>query len=89
MTMNTITVDSKIYDEIAAYARLKNVSVNDAAAVGLRTFLNNINAKKDRPKKEYYISSAVRALETDFKCPDDLSYDYKKEINSDRESKYL
>lgn len=87
--MNTITVDSKIYDEIAAYARSKNVSVNDAAAAGLRTFLNNIKAKRDTSKKEYYISSAVRALETGFKCPDDLSYDYKKEIDSDRASKYL
>ena len=87
--MNTITVDSKTYDEIAAYARLKNVSVNDAAAAGLRTFLNNVKAKKDMPKQKYYISSAVRALETDFKCPDDLSYDYKKEIESDSVSKYL
>lgn len=89
MTMNTITVDSKIYDEIAAYARLKKVSVNDAAAAGLRTFLNNVKTQEDMPKQKYYISSAVRALETDFKCPDDLSYDYKKEIESDRVSKYL
>ena len=89
MTMNTITVDSKIYDEISAYARLKNVSVNDAAAAGLRTFLNNVKAQKDIPKQKYYISSAIRALETGFKCPDDLSYDYKKEIESDKASKYL
>ncbi len=87
--MNTITVDSKIYDEIAAYARLKNVSVNDAAAAGLRSFLNNVKTQKDIPKQKYYISSAIRALEIGFKCPDDLSYDYKKEIESDKATKYL
>ena len=28
----------------------------------------------------YYISAAVKALETGFQCPEDLSGDYKKEL---------
>ena len=40
-------------------------------------------------EKDYYISSSVRALETDFKCPEDLSFDYKAEIAEARTERYL
>ena len=41
------------------------------------------------PKKDYYISSSVRALETGFECPEDLSFDYKAELAEARTEKYL
>ena len=85
--MNTVVIDNKTYNAIAAYAKHNNVSISEAVSAGMRVFLKNFKA----PAKpmHYYISSAVKALETDFKCPDDLSSDYKKEIAEARVEKYL
>lgn len=38
---------------------------------------------------KYYISPEVRALEHGFKCPDDISDDYKKEWHDHLAEKYL
>ncbi len=65
--MSVITVDNKIYDEMAAYAQMNNLSINEAVTVGLRAFLRNFKKSEVAPKKKYYISSAVKALETNFK----------------------
>ena len=41
---------------------------------------NSPGVQRVTPKKDYYISSSVRALETDFKCPEDLSFEHKAEL---------
>ena len=40
-------------------------------------------------RSKYYINPKVKALEMGFKCPDDLSFDYKKEQAEILEEKYL
>lgn len=78
--MNTITLDSSIYNSVAAYARLHNMSVSEAVETGMQVFLEIIgknNVAASRPK--YYINPKVKALEMGFKCSNDLSFDYKKE----------
>lgn len=88
--MNTITLDSSIYNSVAAYARLHNMSVSEAVETGMQVFLEIIgknNVATSRTK--YYINPKVKALEMGFKCPDDLSLDYKKEQAEILEEKYL
>lgn len=38
---------------------------------------------------KYYISPKVKALETGFRCPEDLSVDYKEELSGALAEKYL
>lgn len=88
--MNTITLDNGIYNSVAAYARLHNMSVSEAVKTGMQVFLEIIgknNVASSRPK--YYINPKVKALEMGFKCPDDLSLDYKKEQAEILEERYL
>lgn len=88
--MNTITLDNGIYDSVAAYARLHNMSVSEAVKTGMQAFLELFgknNAESSRPI--YYINPKVKALEMGFQCPDDLSLDYKKEQAEILEEKYL
>lgn len=90
MSMNTITLDNGIYNSVAAYARLHNMSVSEAVKTGMQVFLeiigkNNIAASR----LKYYINPKVKALEMGFQCPDDLSLDYKKEWAEILEEKYL
>lgn len=78
--MNTITLDNGIYNSVAAYARLHNMSVSEAVKTGMQVFLeiigkNNVAASR----LKYYINPKVKALEMGFKCSNDLSFDYKKE----------
>lgn len=90
MSMNTITLDSSIYNSVAAYARLHNMSVSEAVETGMQVFLEIIgknNVATSRTK--YYINPKVKALEMGFQCPDDLSLDYKKEWAEILEERYL
>lgn len=79
--MNTITIDSNTYNSIEQYARQNHMSVTEAVVTGLNTFLGKFKAKVSTTKHEYYISPEVKALETGFKCPPDLSENYKDELN--------
>ena len=52
--------------------------------------MNNIRANSQASTAEkYYISPKVKALESGFKCPKDLSLDYKKELSDSAIKKYL
>lgn len=42
MSMNTITLDNGIYNSVAAYARLHNMSVSEAVKTGMQVFLEII-----------------------------------------------
>ena len=75
--MNTITIDSNTYNSIVQYAQLNNISVTEAVVTGLNSFLEKFK-EKVTVKDKYYISPEVKALEVGFKCPQDLSDDYKR-----------
>ena len=52
--------------------------------------MNNIRANsQDSTTEKYYISPKVKALESGFICPKDLSLDYKKELSGSIIEKYL
>lgn len=86
--MNTITIDSRIYDNAAAYAKRHKTSLRHLVE-NYMTKLITEDRKDPVSPKQYYISPAVKALETGFQAPDGLSYDYKKEIADHKDSKYL
>ncbi len=86
--MNTITIDNNTYNGIEQYAKQNNMSVTEAVATVLNTFLGKFKPKRSQTKSPYYISPEVKALEVGFKCPTDLSEDYSKEL-SHLENKYL
>lgn len=86
--MNTITIDNNTYNDLVAYAKQHNVSIDYAVKSGLRAFLNS-KASQPKTQKKYYISSEVRSLESNFKCPEGLSLDYRKEISDIIQAKNL
>jgi hypothetical protein len=86
--MNTITIDNNTYDSIARYAKLNNISVSEAVVTGLNSFLEKFKEKVST-KDKYYISPEVKALEVGFRCPQDLSEDYRQEYNDMLTNKYL
>lgn len=88
--MNTVTLDNGIYNSVADYARLNNISVSEAVKTGMQVFLEIIGKKKKiASKPKYYINPKVKALEMGFQIPDNLSLDYKKELSEVLEEKYL
>ena len=87
--MNTITIDSSTYNSIALYAKQNNISVSEAVVAGLNSFLEKFKAKLAPTQPQYYISPEVKALETGFKCPTDLSEDYKEDYQTTLSEKYL
>lgn len=86
--MNTITIDSNTYNSIVQYAKLNNISVTEAVVTGLNSFLEKFK-EKVTVKDKYYISPEVKALEVGFKCPQDLSDNYKNEFHESLKNKYL
>lgn len=87
--MNTITIDSNTYNNIALYAKQNNISVTEAVVAGLNSFLEKFKPKQSSAQQQYYISPEVKALETGFKCPSDLSEDYKEDYKKLLSEKYL
>lgn len=87
--MNTITIDSKTYDRIALYAKQNSISVTEAVVAGLNSFLEKFKTKQSPSQQQYYISPEVKALEVGFKCPSDLSDDYKNDYKSLLSEKFL
>lgn len=89
--MNTIIVDSATYQEAEMYAKMHNITVEAAFEKGIDLLLGKLRKHKPVASQlpEYYISPKVKALETGFKCPEDLSLDYKKELPDILAGKYL
>ena len=50
--MNTITIDSNIYQSVENYAKLHNVSVNDVIERGVSLLLGKVLAPKNTDVKE-------------------------------------
>ena len=77
--MATIYLDNTTYNEAALYAKLNNISISEAIKAGMKALMNNIKTNsQDATSEKYYISPKVKALESGFICPKDLSFDYKK-----------
>lgn len=88
--MNTITIDSATYQGAKLYARLHNISIEAAFEKGVSLLLGTVQTDQSRKTTSgYYISPKVKALETGFKCPENLSSDYKEEILDALTEKYL
>ena len=88
--MNTITVDSATFQGAKLYARLHNISIEAAFEKGVSLLLGTLQADQSRKATSgYYISPKVKALETGFKCSENLSSDYKEEILDALTEKYL
>lgn len=84
--MAIITLDNSTYNDAALYAKLHNVSIADALKAGMKLLLENIKVQE---ATDYYISPTIKALETGFKCPDNLSEDYKQEWSDSLTEKHL
>lgn len=50
--MNTITIDSNIYQSVENYAKLHNISVNDVIERGVSLLLGKVLAPKNTNVKE-------------------------------------
>lgn len=89
--MNTITIDSKIYRIAEMYAKLHHVSVETVFEKSVNLFLKKFMVSHEEVSQasKYYISPKVKALETGFRCPKDLSVDYKEELSDALAEKYL
>lgn len=88
--MNTITVDSATFQGAKLYAKLHNISVEAAFEKGVSLLLGKVQAERSRKiTSGYYISPKVKALETGFKCPENISSDYKEEFLDALTEKYL
>lgn len=88
--MATIYLDNTTYNEAALYAKLNNISISEAIKAGMKALMNNIKTNsQDATPEKYYISPKVKALESGFICPKDLSFDYKKELSDSAIKKYL
>lgn len=88
--MNTITLDDSTYNDISLYAQRNGITIAEALKVSVRTFLVNFKGEqKTVTEQSYYISPKVKALEVNFKCPEDLSSNYKEELAGALTEKYL
>ncbi len=93
--MNTIVVESSIYNGALNYARKHKTSVDELVRLylyQLGTDAVSYDSSSIEPSvdnSQYYISPRIKAMETGYKCADDLSTDYKKEIGAYRIKKYL
>lgn len=88
--MYEIALDNNTYNDAALYARLHNISVAEALKAGVKFLMESFKAQAKAVSSErYYISPRVKALETGFKCPKDLSLDYKMELSDALVEKYL
>ena len=88
--MIPIVLDNSTYNNAALYAKLNNISIADALKAAMKFLMENFKVQaREMTNEKYYISPKVKALETGFKCPKDLSLDYKKELSDALMDKYL
>lgn len=86
--MNTITIDSNLYNRASAYALKHKTSVRKLVEHYISA-LPDASTISEVQQKEYYISPQIKALSMGFQIPDDdVSLDYKKEIGEMRMSRY-
>lgn len=89
--MNTVTIDSATYQEAERYAKMHNITIEAVFERSIDLLLGKLRKHRSvsSQESEYYISPKVKALETGFKCPMDLSLDYEKELSEALAEKHL
>lgn len=88
--MNTITLDDSTYNDISSYAKRNGITIAEALKSSVQAFLANFKGEqKTNAEQSYYISPKVKALEASFKCPEDLSSNYREELSQALTEKYL
>lgn len=80
-TKLTLTIEQKIIERAKKYAKSKNRSLSDIIENYLRLLTNNDVADEE------VLHPSVASLKGSFKEPKDV--DYKKELQTRREQKYL
>lgn len=53
MIMNAVTLDNRTYNDMAAYAKLNNISIAEAVNQGLHAFLNMFKTRSDESKQAH------------------------------------
>ncbi len=87
--MTPIVLDNSTYNDAALYAKLNNITIAETLKTAMKFLMENFKTQSREASNKYYISPKVKALETGFKCPKDLSLDYKKELSDGLMDKYL
>ena len=79
----TLTIEKEIIEKAKHYAKSENRSLSNLIESFLRQVTHN------RVEKEYDIHPDIAALRGSVKMPDNLSLDYKKELEEARMERYL
>lgn len=75
--MNAVTLDKWTYNEMAAYARLNNISIADAVNQGLHAFLKMFKTRSSESKQIHPVTVSAN-LGTDSKFPANFQFHDEK-----------
>ena len=77
MNMNAVTLDKSTYNDMAAYARLNNISIAEAVNQGLHAFLKMFKTRNSESKQAYLTKLPSNSY-TNSKFPDDFHFHDEK-----------
>lgn len=77
MNMNAVTSDKSTYNDMAAYARLNNISIAEAVNQGLHAFLKMFKTRNSESKQAYLTKLPSNSY-TNSKFPDDFHFHDEK-----------
>lgn len=80
-TKLTLTIEKEIIEQAKIYAKDQNRSLSDI----IESYLKMLTKKEEKPGEK--LNPIVESLKGSFKMPKDM--DYKKELRSRLEEKYL
>ena len=80
----TLTIDKEVIEQAKRYAKKENRSLSNL----IENFLKHVS-RDEKKEKEHDLHPDILALRGSVKMPDNLSLDYKKEIEEARMERYL
>lgn len=80
-TKLTLTIEKEIIEQAKIYAKDQNRSLSDI----IESYLKMLTKKEEKPEEK--LNPIVESMKGSFKMPKDM--DYKKELRSRLEEKYL
>jgi DNA-directed RNA polymerase subunit L len=80
----TLTIDKNVIEKAKIYAKNENRSLSNLIESFLRQVSND-----EKIEDEYEIHPDIAAMRGSIKMPENLSLDYKKEIEEARMDRYL
>mgnify|MGYP006285004073 CR=1 FL=1 len=85
-TKLTLSIDKDVVADAKAYAKRKNRSLSNL----IESFLRDVSSDSTKiENKDSDLHPTIAALKGSIKMPEDLSLDYKKEIQEARYERYL